>query len=70
MLALGALNAPKPIGENAAAEIILKLLGDGLIKKSSFRFSTLVVELASTHFAKEAFERNACRQPVFSAIKN
>jgi hypothetical protein len=28
VLALRALHAPKPIGENAAAEIILKLLGD------------------------------------------
>jgi hypothetical protein len=71
VLALRALNAPKPIGENAAAEVILKLLGDvfghgstlhltlslegfpmlgdGLIKKSSFWVSTLVCELAFTH---------------------
>jgi hypothetical protein len=92
MLALRALNAPKPIGENAAAEVILKLLGDvfghgsafhltlslegfpmrgdGLIEKSSFWVSTLVVELASTHFAKEAFENKACRQTFFSVVKN
>jgi hypothetical protein len=92
VLALRALNAPKPIGENAAAEIILKLLGnvfghgstfhltlslesfpmlgDGLIEKSSFWFSTLVCELAFAHFAKEAFENTTCRQAVFSAIKN
>jgi hypothetical protein len=87
MLALRALNASKPIGENAAAEVILKLLGDvfghgsafhltlsfegfpmpgdGLIEKSSFWVSTLVCELASTHFAKEASENTACRQTFF-----
>ena len=92
MLALRALNAPKPICENVAAEVILKLLGDvfghgsafhltlslegfsmlgdGLIEKSSFWFSALVCEPAFAHFAKGAFENTACRQPVFSAIKN